>query len=138
MLNCWRLLANIASFWSNNVATSNDIGSFGFDDVVDDVDELVVAVVDTDDVQVDVDDDADADGTEDVDNDDDVGWVSDGGGVSACSLAMLMVVCEGSVAKSDDGGGGDDEDDAAAGGGCVVLLLVLFDGLVLVRLRGWY
>ena len=31
---CWRLLANIDSFWSNSVVTKSEIGSFEFDPVV--------------------------------------------------------------------------------------------------------
>ena len=94
MLNCWRLLANIASFWSNKVATSKEIGSLGFDAfVVDDV-------------------------AEEEEEDDDVACGKGGGGVWGCSLVTTMDVWEGRV-----GGGGDDEEEAAAGAGCELALL---------------
>ena len=117
MLNCWRLLANIASFWSNSVATSNEIGSFGFDVL------FVVVFAEVDDVADDEDDE-----------DDDVACGRDGGGVCGCSLVTTIDVWDGNVAMRV-GGGGDDEEEAAAGAGWELALL---DGFVLLRLRGWY
>ena len=38
ILNCWRLLANIANFWSNNVVTKSDTGSLEFEPDDDDDD----------------------------------------------------------------------------------------------------
>ena len=57
-------------------------------------------------------------------------WGNDGEGVVVCSLIMN----DGWEEISVDGGG-DDDDEAVAGAGGPVTFA---DGLVLLRLRGWY
>lgn len=149
MLNCWRLLANIANFWSNKVATSKETGSFGFDDD-DDVGELLLLLLPMWllDVVVDV---VDVDGGPAVKiavvDDDELGWDNVGGGVWGCSLAVMIDVWGGSVVGADgtdwvvtfidEPFDGDDDDEATADP-FPPFVDWECDEFVLLRFRGWY
>lgn len=85
------------------MATSKEIGSFGFDVLLDGV-------------FAELDDVADDDDEDDDDEEDDVACGRDGGGVCGCSLVTTIDVWDGNVAMRV-GGGGDDEEEAAAGAG---------------------